>query len=212
MADRLAARCYPSHATDAAFRRDLASFLRFSASPGAARVFESLLRDVDIRVLPAIPVLRSVERFFAAAHGAQVDFDPVLATVLFTDVVSSTEAAARMGDRAWQDLIAAHQQRVRSLLARFRGREVDVAGDGSSPSSTGPPVPCTAVWRSATTPERSASTCASEFTAAKSSLTGPRFAASLCTSARAWRRTRHPVTCSCQDGQGPRRRLGARLC
>jgi class 3 adenylate cyclase len=179
MADRLAARCYPSHATDAGFRRGLASFLRFSASPGAARVFESLLRDVDIRdVLPAIqvPVLVAhriddaeesiecarhlalnipgarllelpgadhypfsgnqdelfdpVERFLAAAHGAEVDFDRVLATVLFTDVVGSTEAAARMGDRAWRDLIATHHQRVRSLLARFRGREVDVAGDG----------------------------------------------------------------------------------
>jgi hypothetical protein len=55
MADRLAAACYPSHAADAGFRRELASFLRFSASPGAARVFESLLRDVDIRdVLPTI--------------------------------------------------------------------------------------------------------------------------------------------------------------
>jgi pimeloyl-ACP methyl ester carboxylesterase len=49
MADRLAADAYPSHAADVSFRRELASFLRFSASPGAARVFESLLRDVDIR-------------------------------------------------------------------------------------------------------------------------------------------------------------------
>ena len=179
MADGLAATCYPSHAADAGFRRELASFLRFSASPGAAGVFESLLRDVDIRdVLPTIqvPVLVAhrvddtvesiecarhlaanipgarllelpgadhypfsgsqnelfdpVERFLVTAHGAEVDFDRVLATVLFTDVVSSTEAAAGMGDRAWRDLIATHHQRVRSLLARFRGREVDVAGDG----------------------------------------------------------------------------------
>jgi class 3 adenylate cyclase len=179
MADRLAAACYPSHAADAGFRRDLASFLRFSASPGAALVFESLLRDVDIRdVLPAIqvPVLVAhrvddteepiegprrlaanipgarmlelpgadhypfsgnqdelfdpVERFFAAALGAEVDFDRVLATVLFTDVAGSTETAARLGDRAWRDLISTHHQRVRSLLGRFRGREVDVAGDG----------------------------------------------------------------------------------
>ena len=179
MADRLAAACYPSHAADAGFRRELASFLRFSASPGAARVFESLLRDVDIRdVLPTIqvPVLVAhrvddteesiecarhlaanipgarllelagadhypfsgspnelfdpVERFLAAAHGAEVDFDRVLATVLFTDVVASTQAAARMGDRTWRQLISTHHQRVRSLLARFRGREVDVAGDG----------------------------------------------------------------------------------
>jgi class 3 adenylate cyclase len=50
--------------------------------------------------------------------------------VLFTDIVGSTETAARMADRAWRDLIASHHMRVRSLLARFRGREVDVAGDG----------------------------------------------------------------------------------
>ena len=57
MADRFAARSYPSHAADAGFRRELASFLRFSASPGAALVFETLYRDVDIRdVLPAIQV------------------------------------------------------------------------------------------------------------------------------------------------------------
>src|SRR4029450_13101885 len=49
MADRLAASSYPSHATDAGFRRELASFLRFSASPGAALVSETLYRDVDIR-------------------------------------------------------------------------------------------------------------------------------------------------------------------
>jgi class 3 adenylate cyclase len=179
MADRLAADAYPSHAADVGFRRELASFLRFSASPGAARVFESLLRDVDIRdVLPTIqvPVLVAhhiddtvesiecarhlaanipgarllelpgadhypfsgnqnelfdpVERFLAAARGAEVDYDRVLATVVFTDIVASTEAAARMGDRTWRELISTHHQRIRSLLARFRGREVDVAGDG----------------------------------------------------------------------------------
>jgi len=179
MADHLATWNYPAHAADASFRRELASFLRFSASPGAALVFESFFRDTDIRdVLPAIQVpvlvthrvddevesiecarhlagnipgarllelpgadhypfsgdqdelLDPVERFLAAAHGAEVDFDRVLATVLFTDIVASTEAAARMGDRAWRDLIASHHKRVRSLLARFRGREVDLAGDG----------------------------------------------------------------------------------
>jgi class 3 adenylate cyclase len=75
-------------------------------------------------------LLDPVERFLAATHGADVDFDRVLATVLFTDVVGSTEVAERMGDRAWRDLLSSHHQRVRSLLGRFRGREVDVAGDG----------------------------------------------------------------------------------
>jgi class 3 adenylate cyclase len=68
--------------------------------------------------------------FLTTAQGAEADFDRILATVLFTDIVASTEAAGRMGDRARRDLIASHHKRVRSLLARFRGREVDVAGDG----------------------------------------------------------------------------------
>ena len=59
-----------------------------------------------------------------------MDFDRILATVLFTDIVGSTEVGGRIADRAWRDLLSAHQRRVRSLLARFRGREVDVAGDG----------------------------------------------------------------------------------
>lgn len=179
MADHLARWAYPAHATDESFRREFASFLRFSASPGAALIFESFFRDNDIRdVLPLIQVpvlvthrvddeaelidcarhlaanipgarllelagadhypfsgnqdelLDPVERFLLGAHSAEIDFDRVLATVLFTDVVASTETAARIGDRAWRDLIASHHKRVRSLLARFRGREVDVAGDG----------------------------------------------------------------------------------
>ena len=179
MADWLAEHAYPSHARDAAFRKELASFLRSSASPGAALVFDRLLRDSDIRdVLPAIqvpvlvthrvgdteasiesarhlaanipgarllelegadhypfsgqqePLLDAVERFLASAHGAEVDFDRILATVLFTDLVGSTEHAARIADKAWKDLIASHHRRVRSFLGRFRGREVDVAGDG----------------------------------------------------------------------------------
>jgi hypothetical protein len=66
-----------------------------------------------------------VERFFAAAHGAEVDFDRVLATVLFTDVVASTEAAARMGGRAWRDLIALRatgRHRIPERMTQSGGR------------------------------------------------------------------------------------------
>jgi class 3 adenylate cyclase len=55
---------------------------------------------------------------------------PVLATVLFTDIVGSTEMAAAMGDRAWQGLLERHHAIVRRELARSRGREIDTAGDG----------------------------------------------------------------------------------
>ena len=54
----------------------------------------------------------------------------VLATVLFTDIVGSTELAATLGDRRWQDLVARHHRVVRAELKRFRGREIDTAGDG----------------------------------------------------------------------------------
>jgi class 3 adenylate cyclase/pimeloyl-ACP methyl ester carboxylesterase len=54
----------------------------------------------------------------------------VLATVLFTDLVGSTERAAAVGDRAWRDLLERHHADVRRELARFRGEEVDTAGDG----------------------------------------------------------------------------------
>jgi class 3 adenylate cyclase len=68
----------------------------------------------------------------AFAEGAQVDGipDSVLATVLFTDLVGSTERAAALGDRAWRDLLTRHHEDVRRDLARFRGEEVDSAGDG----------------------------------------------------------------------------------
>jgi class 3 adenylate cyclase len=54
----------------------------------------------------------------------------VLATVLFTDLVGSTERAAALGDRAWRDLLTRHHEDVRRELARFRGEELDSAGDG----------------------------------------------------------------------------------
>jgi pimeloyl-ACP methyl ester carboxylesterase len=64
--------------------------------------------------------------------------DRVLATVLFTDVVGSTERAAELGDRRWRDLLGAHDDAVRHELERFRGREVDTAGDGFFATFDGP--------------------------------------------------------------------------
>jgi class 3 adenylate cyclase len=56
--------------------------------------------------------------------------DRILATILFTDVVGSTELASKLGDRRWRDLLESHHATVRAELARYRGREVDTAGDG----------------------------------------------------------------------------------
>jgi class 3 adenylate cyclase len=64
--------------------------------------------------------------------------DRVLATVLFTDIVGSTELAGRLGDTAWRELLERHHAIVRRELARFHGRELDTAGDGFFASFDGP--------------------------------------------------------------------------
>lgn len=56
--------------------------------------------------------------------------DRVLATVLFVDIVGATEVAVNLGDRRWGDRLSAHLREARAELARFRGREIDTAGDG----------------------------------------------------------------------------------
>jgi class 3 adenylate cyclase len=64
--------------------------------------------------------------------------DRVLATVLFADIVGSTELAAKMGDRRWHDLVQSYYAAVRAELMRFRGTEIDTAGDGVFASFDGP--------------------------------------------------------------------------
>jgi class 3 adenylate cyclase/pimeloyl-ACP methyl ester carboxylesterase len=62
----------------------------------------------------------------------------VLVTILFTDIAGATERAARLGDVGWREVLAKHHRVVRQQLARFRGREVDTAGDGFFASFDGP--------------------------------------------------------------------------
>jgi pimeloyl-ACP methyl ester carboxylesterase len=64
--------------------------------------------------------------------------DRVLSTVLFTDIVGSTERQAELGDRAWKELVLAHHAVVRDALARWRGIENDTAGDGFYATFDGP--------------------------------------------------------------------------
>jgi class 3 adenylate cyclase len=79
--------------------------------------------------------------------------DRVLATVMFTDVVGSTEHAAALGDRGWRDLLESYHACVRQELKRFRGREVDTAGDGFFASFDGPArgIRCACAIREAVT-------------------------------------------------------------
>jgi class 3 adenylate cyclase/pimeloyl-ACP methyl ester carboxylesterase len=81
--------------------------------------------------------IRETERF-VTEMGGPAEPERILTTVLFTDIVGSTERAARLGDRAWRELIARHHAAVRSEIARFRGREIDTAGDGVFASFDGP--------------------------------------------------------------------------
>jgi len=78
-----------------------------------------------------------IEEFLTGTR-PQPELDRVLATVLFTDVVGSTERAAKLGDRRWRELLGAHDAAVRRELDRFRGREVDTAGDGFFATFDGP--------------------------------------------------------------------------
>ena len=83
-------------------------------------------------------VYRDFELFLSEIQEQERIFDRVLATVMVTDIVGSTQHASEMGDRAWKQLLATHHQRVRGLLARYRGHEVDTAGDGFLATFDGP--------------------------------------------------------------------------
>jgi class 3 adenylate cyclase len=85
------------------------------------------------------PMQDEIRRFLQdVEEGVSEEPDRVLATVLFTDIVGSTAKAAELGDRAWRELLAAHHGRIRRELSRFRGREVDTAGDGFFATFDGP--------------------------------------------------------------------------
>jgi pimeloyl-ACP methyl ester carboxylesterase len=176
----------PSVAHDERFRTWWATYLRMSASPGAAYALTRMNGQVDARhALPAISaptlvihrtgdrslpvegarymaerirgaklvelpgddhlpyvgdqdeILDEIEEFLTGVrHGP--DADRVLATVLFTDIVGSTDRAAELGDRRWRQLLDSHHDIVRRELNRWRGREVATAGDGFLATFDGP--------------------------------------------------------------------------
>jgi class 3 adenylate cyclase len=82
-------------------------------------------------------LLDEIEEFLTGIrHGPEPD--RILATVLFTDIVGSTKRAVELGDRDWRELLAQHHAIVRRQLARFRGHEVNIAGDGFLATFDGP--------------------------------------------------------------------------
>ena len=119
-------------------------------NPAPAEYFAQRIPDAELVSLPDLRgeytwvhpeahalTLRATEEFVGRV-GRHEEPDRVLATVLFTDIVGSTERAAQLGDRGWRELLERHHAIVRGQLARFRGQEIDTAGDGFFASFDGP--------------------------------------------------------------------------
>jgi class 3 adenylate cyclase len=115
----------PEHSRYVAERIHSARFVELS---GVDHLF--FAEDVD-------RLLAEVQEFLTGVREAR-EPDDVLATVMFVDVVRSTEHATRLGDREWRDLLDRYYAIVRHQLARFRGREIDTAGDGLFATFDGP--------------------------------------------------------------------------
>jgi SARP family transcriptional regulator, regulator of embCAB operon len=105
---------------------------------GQGNVAEALLTYEQLRRLlreelgasPG-PTTQALHKRLLQGEGMlQGDLVREIRTVLFTDIVSSTERAAKIGDRAWHELLARHHAVVREAIERFGGREIDTAGDG----------------------------------------------------------------------------------
>jgi class 3 adenylate cyclase len=116
--------------------------------PDAAAIYGDVARLIPDARLVGLPgddymgvfldePAREVETFVRGLR-PRPEPETMLVTVLFTDVVGSTTHLAEMGDAAWRDLAERHHELVRRLLDRFRGREVDTAGDGFFASFDGP--------------------------------------------------------------------------
>lgn len=96
---------------------------------------DHLLQAFDPETLDLL--IDEIEEFITGVRPGP-EPDRVLVTVMFTDIVSSTERAAAVGDRRWRQLLDEYVRMARRQLERFRGREIDVAGDGMFAVFDGP--------------------------------------------------------------------------
>jgi len=119
----------PEEIRNAEYNAALVPGARLIRLPGAANI--PMFDGIDAYTDAMIAFLRSVEDEERA-------FDRVLATVLFTDVVGSTQKAAELGDARWKALLERQNTAVRALLARYRGNEVKTMGDGFLATFDGP--------------------------------------------------------------------------
>ena len=89
-------------------------------------------------VWPLDDIIPHVAGALRSISEQEAEFDRVLATVVFTDIVESTKRSAELGDRGWRELLERHHAVVRAMIARYRGHEVDTAGDGFFATFDGP--------------------------------------------------------------------------
>jgi class 3 adenylate cyclase len=108
-----------------------------SRIPGA-RLLEIPGRDQHLWLGGQDALHDAIDGFLADVGRERQELDRVLATVLFIDIVGSTALAVELGDRRWRELLERHRGATRALLARFRGVEVDTAGDGFFATFDGP--------------------------------------------------------------------------
>ena len=118
--------------------------------PGPGYYAAERIRGAEVAELPALKgvytwvdddaheATMAATRRFVSRRAATVVPERVLATILFTDIVGSTELASRLGDSAWRELLGRHHAIVRRELARYQGRELDTAGDGFFAAFDGP--------------------------------------------------------------------------
>ena len=126
---------------------------RYIAERIAGARFVELAGNDHSPWIEADQILDEVEEFLTGVRRGP-EARRVLATVLFTDIVGSTSLAVELGDRRWRSLLEQHHATVRRELGRFRGNEVDSAGDGFLATFDGPAraVRCAQAIRSALRP------------------------------------------------------------
>ncbi len=126
-----------------------ALLIAHTGAPGDVEVTEyvaSLMPHAEVATFPGNiePSLETVDahidriRRFVGIEAPGTGLDSVLSTIVFTDIVNSTEKQASIGDRAWKALVEGHHDAVRQSLRRWRGDEVDTAGDGFFATFDGP--------------------------------------------------------------------------
>lgn len=110
---------------------------RYTAARIAGARFVELPGDDHLFVGDQDAILDEIEEFLTGVRPTPQP-ERVLATVVFTDIVGSTEHAVELGDRRWRELLESYHALVRDELLRFRGREIDTAGDGFFATFDGP--------------------------------------------------------------------------